>query len=295
MSYYQISKDLARCIALNKYYEKGQYERYFKELEKIAQETSLPFALTQVGYCLLEGIGTKTDPKAAFKYLEKAAKAGEWDGQYNLASMYEEGLGTKKDLSKAIYWYKKAQDQGHTYAKERLEELSKDKTLFIETERLVLHPLFDEDKIRLIDIFKDERVYKTCMLPDFKDDDMEDAFFKKLKDLSYDKDHYVYGIYLDDKIIGLINDVINKDDMIELGYLIDPKHHNNGYMTESLKAVIEDLVKRGYKVIECAHFKDNIASARVMQKAGMKKIEKVEEITYRGQIHECIYYAYEVI
>ena len=83
--------------------------------------------------------------------------------------------------------------------------------------------------------------------------------------------------------------------MIELGYLIDPKHHNNGYMTESLKAVIEDLVKRGYKVIECAHFKDNIASARVMQKAGMKKIEKVEEITYRGQIHEYIYYAYEVI
>ena len=293
MNHYTISRDLARCIALNKFYEKGQYDLYFKNLEEIVRETNLPYAIAQAGYCLLEGIGTAKDSRRALEYMQRAAEAGEWDGQYNLACMYEEGIGTEKDISKAIFWYKKAADQDHRYAKERLEELSKEKTVFITGKRVTLHPLHDRDKRDLIRIFKDERVYKTCMLPYFEDKAQEDDFFRRLKELSYDDRHYVYGIYLDDKIIGLLNDVIIKDKTIELGYLIDPECHNHGYMTESLKAAIDDLFKRGFRRIECAHFEENPASGRVMQKAGMKKIDKSENIEYRHLVHKCIYYALE--
>ena len=81
------------------------------------------------------------------------------------------------------------------------------------------------------------------------------------------------------------------DKSIELGYLIHPDFHGKGYMTEVLTALIPDLFSLGYEEVVCGAFQENPASLRVMEKSGMTRMEKIDEIEYRGKIHRCIYYS----
>ena len=46
----------------------------------------------------------------------------------------------------------------------------------------------------------------------------------------------------------------------------------------------------GIKTVQAGHFENNPASGRVMQKAGMHKIEKTETIVYRNEEHQCVFY-----
>ena len=43
--------------------------------------------------------------------------------QFILGSLYEYGTGVPKDTAQAAAWYRKAADQGHANAKQRLETL----------------------------------------------------------------------------------------------------------------------------------------------------------------------------
>ena len=142
----------------------------------------------------------------------------------------------------------------------------------------------------LTDILLDSKVKETYMIPDM---DKNDAinFSKRLMDLSNNLDLFIYGIYFNDEIIGLLNQVDLKDLEIEVGYFISSKYWNKGYATIALKLAIDELFRIGYKRVMAAHFENNIASARVMQKCGMQKIDKIEELEYRGILHKCIYYA----
>ena len=78
--------------------------------------------------------------------------------------------------------------------------------------------------------------------------------------------------------------------MIELGYVINPRFKGHGFMTEALTYCIDALHKMGYKRVRCGAFSSNIASMRVMEKAGMQKIDFTEEIFYNDETHKCIYY-----
>ncbi len=76
-----------------------------------------------------------------------------------------------------------------------------------------------------------------------------------------------------------------------MGYVIDPDYHNNGYATEVLKAVIEDIFLKGFNEIITGTFAINKASIRVMEKCGMKRIDREEDIAYQDKLQHCIYYA----
>ena len=56
---------------------------------------------------------------------------------------------------------------------------------------------------------------------------------------------------------------------------------------------IAELFDRGYKEVIAACFKENEASRRMMEKCGMIKTYIVEEIEYRNEIHEAIYFKIE--
>ena len=86
---------------------------------------------------------------------------------------------------------------------------------------------------------------------------------------------------------------LGKDGGIELGYVIHPRFHGKGYMTQALKAAIEELFSDGYREVITGAFEENRASIRVMEKAGMILQGKTEEIEYRGKTHNCIYYHME--
>jgi RimJ/RimL family protein N-acetyltransferase len=78
---------------------------------------------------------------------------------------------------------------------------------------------------------------------------------------------------------------------IELGYVVHPDYWGRGYCTEGLKQAMEMLLAKGFREVVCGAFEENTASLRVMEKAGMTKIDLTEAIEYRGEVHNCVYYS----
>jgi len=162
--------------------------------------------------------------------------------------------------------------------------------MILKTERLVLRPFEDRDKEKAIDIFLDDEVKKTYMLPDFASREEAEKLFRRLKEYSISDNHRIFAVCMNETLIGFINDVEIKNETIEIGYVIAREYWNQGYASEAVKAVIRHLLKSGFTCVRAGAFSENPASVRVMQKCGMKKIDFEEEIEYRGKNHRCVYY-----
>lgn len=161
----------------------------------------------------------------------------------------------------------------------------------IRTERLTVKPMEENDQEACLDLLTNDIVKKTYMLPDFEKREDAILLFQRLQKMSVEDKQYVRGVYLNNYLIGYANEVEIIDNAVELGYLIHPDYHGQGYMTEALTALIPDLFARGFDEVVCGAFEENPASLRVMAKAGMTRLKKVDEIEYRGKIHRCIYYS----
>ena len=162
----------------------------------------------------------------------------------------------------------------------------------ITTKRLVLKYFSDEDQENMISMLMNKKIKLTYMIPDFKDKNEALSLFKKLQERSNSGNYYDFGIYKDNKIIGWINEVYRDTDKIEFGYVIDPDHHNNGYATEVLEAIIKyTFLNSTINEVIAGAFEHNIPSIRVLEKCGMNRIDKEEDIIYRNKSHHCIYYA----
>ncbi len=60
----------------------------------------------------LRGIGTPADPAEAYRWLLKAAQAGDAQSQIIVATMLNEGQGVAKDPKAALVWYYRAKANG---------------------------------------------------------------------------------------------------------------------------------------------------------------------------------------
>ena len=152
---------------------------------------------------------------------------------------------------------------------------------------LKLHDLEMTDKERLLAIFKDPLVSKYYMPPILKNKAAEDALFAKI----IEGPSLFVGIYLDDELIGFINEDESTDDKIEIGYAPGADYQRKGYMQKALSLFMPRLFDKGYKTILAGAFKENRASLKVMQRCGMQKIAKEVDIEYRDKIYRCVYYA----
>lgn len=161
----------------------------------------------------------------------------------------------------------------------------------IRTHRLILKPLTEADQEAALDLLTNGMVSKTYMLPDFEHREDAIPLSRRLLDLSNGTARYLRGIYLRDRLIGYLNEVEKEGHSMEVGYLIHPDYHNQGYMTEALTAFIRDLFSLGLEEVIAGAFEENPASLRVMEKASMKKLDRSDEIEYRGKVHRCIYYS----
>jgi len=166
----------------------------------------------------------------------------------------------------------------------------KKKKEILETERLRLRPFLEKDRQEAVEILCDEKIKKTYMLPDFPDKKKAETLFKRLMAFSRSDDHFVYGIFHENNLIGFINDCEISDLSMEIGYVIAPYYQGKGFATEAVKACIDELFRMGFEHVRAGFFEENIASCRVMQKCGMHKIDLEEDIEYRGVIHHCLYY-----
>ena len=108
-----------------------------------------------------------------------------------------------------------------------------------------------------------------------------------------------YAIELKDRkeVIGAISAIkINyKYNRVEIGYCIGKKFWNNGYATEALKAIIKYfIIECNFHLVKCGHMLENVASGRVMQKAGMKQEAILRDRTinqYTGKFDDEVIYS----
>ena len=85
---------------------------------------------------------------------------------------------------------------------------------------------------------------------------------------------YRYGIerLSDGALMGMIDVVGYHHGNPVIGYCSGREYWGNGYMTEALKAVVEELFSEGYDDIRIEAVKENNGSNRVIQKAGFEFI-----------------------
>lgn len=160
----------------------------------------------------------------------------------------------------------------------------------ISTPRLSLRPMETRDRNNLALLLTDPIVTKTYMVPEFSSTADAMPMVYKLIALSQDPNRFIYGIYLDDTLIGLVNETDIQNKVIELGFAILPDYHNQGFATEVLNACISFLLDNGYDAVRTGAFSENAPSRRVMEKAEMARIPLTEIIEYRGKEHRCVYY-----
>ena len=144
----------------------------------------------------------------------------------------------------------------------------------IKTERLILKPLTSDDEKAVSELFTDDTVKKTYLLPDFKDAEHLHNYFNNGTEL-----------------VGIINDTgLEKYESAEIGYALLPRYFNNGYATEAFGGMIKFLKDVGYKKVVAGAFEENKASIRVMEKCGLVPKNESEKLEYRGKEHTVIYY-----
>lgn len=162
----------------------------------------------------------------------------------------------------------------------------------VHTERLTIKPYSAADREQLAELLTNEEITKTFMVPDFENREQVYSLVDKLILFSRIEDtaHLEYGIYLDNRMIGFVNDCGTEEDAIEIGYVIHPKYQGHGYATEAVKTVLKELQEMGFQKVMAGFFEENTASRKVMEKAGMYLTNEVEEEEYRGKRHKCFYY-----
>ncbi|WP_297813034.1 GNAT family N-acetyltransferase [uncultured Finegoldia sp.] len=113
-----------------------------------------------------------------------------------------------------------------------------------------------------------------------------------------------YGIYLEDKLIGLIG--VYEDDYlfdkpefegksgVEIGYSLNKNYWGRGIMTDVVKCFVNHLINDlDYDYISCSCFVDNKRSLRVIEKSGFKFFAEHFFVNYDGNKKPCYYYYIE--
>ena len=167
-------------------------------------------------------------------------------------------------------------------------------TNVLQTERLVLRKMIKEDESFLLGMYQNPKVNASYVCDSLKDPEVLHKFVERMVDKEDDGKNFFWVVTVDNQPIGTFNTFISHDDTstIEIGYAIDSKYWNQNYATEALKEVIQFLWKHTeYHKIQCAYFLYNLASKRVMEKAGMiyEGIRR-EVFFFRGEYQSCGYY-----
>lgn len=163
--------------------------------------------------------------------------------------------------------------------------------MYIKTKRLELKPISRDSLNALVELLTDDVVKQTYMVPDFPNRWEAEKLAQRLITLSEQEGRYVAGIYYRDSLIGILNETESTDDRIEVGYAILPRYHHQGFCTEALQGAIGYFFAQGINEVLAGAFAENTASIRVMIKSGMTKLDRRDEIEYRGRVHRCVYYS----
>ncbi len=90
--------------------------------------SGFPMAEIQMAMCYLKGLGIGKNIGRVVYWSKRAAKHGDAQGAYLLATLYDQGLGIPRDEKQAAKWYAEAKKRGYRPMKELSERLPPDGT-----------------------------------------------------------------------------------------------------------------------------------------------------------------------
>ena len=150
----------------------------------------------------------------------------------------------------------------------------------IETERLVLKEIVDADKERLVSLIGDFQVSKNLSkvpYPYTLDD--ADEWLERSHNQKFN-----LNIFLNDDLIGGVGLTPAEDDFYELGYWLGVDYWGQGYATESVMEFLNYAkTNSSCEKLKANVFKENIASAKVLEKNGFKRVEDREVFSISRQ------------
>lgn len=155
----------------------------------------------------------------------------------------------------------------------------KDKIL--ETERIVLRKMVIDDYKELCKSLQDEQVMYAWEYS-FSDDEVIDWIERRI--VAYEKFGYDYFLAIDKKDnrvigqIGLLNEYINQQNFIGIGYIINREDWGKGYALEGSQALLNyafNTLKTNQVVADIRP--ENAASIKIAEKLGMKIIQKFDK------------------
>jgi ribosomal-protein-alanine N-acetyltransferase len=143
-------------------------------------------------------------------------------------------------------------------------------TQTLKTERLVLRKILPEDAERMYLWMGDPEVCRYERWTPRESSGYTRGYINAV--LQYEReDDYQWGIELDGGLIGsvCVVGVNDFDQKAIIGYCIAEKYWSCGYATEAACAVLDFMFTEvGINRIEASHSINNMASGRVLQKAG---------------------------
>lgn len=150
--------------------------------------------------------------------------------------------------------------------------------MMLETERLILRPLTLADGETAFHGWTgDEEVAKyVSWLPHRTIDDtmawLKEIEWKHEDDARVPRDNYIWGFVLKEtgELFGSGGLIWEEDyQLYQVGYNIKKSHWNRGYTTEAMKAILDfAATDLGIRKVAGGHAKENLASAKVLEKLG---------------------------
>ncbi len=142
----------------------------------------------------------------------------------------------------------------------------------IETERLLLHPISDEEMQKIIDDEKNPEMQKAYseMLQGCLDNPEDRVWFA------------TWNMELKEQPKTIVGDLcfkgITDDGMVEIGYGLKEGYCGNGYMTEAVRALTEwALSQNKVSRVEAETDPDNLPSKRILANVGFVPTGEVGE------------------
>jgi RimJ/RimL family protein N-acetyltransferase len=150
----------------------------------------------------------------------------------------------------------------------------------LESERLVLEPLLPHHAARTFALWQDERLYTfTPVKPPTELDSLEARYRKLATRRSPDGTEAWLNWFAREKVSGEyvahIQVTVGPDLSARLGYFTFAPHWRRGYAYEGCQAVIHWLLERGVAELVAEIDTRNVASIRLIEKLGFRRIAYV--------------------
>lgn len=167
----------------------------------------------------------------------------------------------------------------------------------LETPRLILRRLVVEDVDEVFELRSNPETMKYIPRPlmTFKDEAIDHITMIDSKISNNEAINWAITLKGSPKLIGIIGHYRIKPEHFraEIGYILNPKHHGKGIITEAIKCAVDyGFNIFGLHSIEAIIAPENFASEKVLQKNGfIKEAHLLENEFYNGVFLDTVIYS----